>query len=293
MLKGRLGLETARVPHADRHGALWLSRGRLHAEDGTLHFVTAGDGDLPSGDYSIAFQTTSFIVLQPGCSVTHDALRLLARHGTGLIVSGENGIRFYASMPSGTDESARARRQALTWSDPQTRVDVARRMYALRLGEILPDADIAVLRGIEGARMKEAYRLAAQQFGIEWSGRRYDRSKPEASSLPNQAINHAASAVEAAAMIAVSMTSTLPQLGFIHEDSANAFCLDIADLYRDRITLPAAFGAVRECTRSGSKDIERATRKLTGKLLREHKLIPTMIDVIKELLDGDDGRHHA
>ena len=26
MLRGRLGLETARIPHSDRHGLLWLSR---------------------------------------------------------------------------------------------------------------------------------------------------------------------------------------------------------------------------------------------------------------------------
>ena len=34
MLKGRLGLETARIPHADRHGLLWLSRGELCVVDG-------------------------------------------------------------------------------------------------------------------------------------------------------------------------------------------------------------------------------------------------------------------
>ena len=38
MLKGRLGLETARIPHADRAGLLWLSRGALTARDGTLSF---------------------------------------------------------------------------------------------------------------------------------------------------------------------------------------------------------------------------------------------------------------
>lgn len=43
MLKGRLGLESARVPQADRHGLLWLGRGSLGVQDGTLHFVTAGD----------------------------------------------------------------------------------------------------------------------------------------------------------------------------------------------------------------------------------------------------------
>ena len=38
MLRGRLGLDTARIPHADRHGLLWLSRGALTVRDGTLRF---------------------------------------------------------------------------------------------------------------------------------------------------------------------------------------------------------------------------------------------------------------
>ena len=42
MLKGRLGLETARLPHSDRHGLLWLDRGTLSVEDGCLRFVAAG-----------------------------------------------------------------------------------------------------------------------------------------------------------------------------------------------------------------------------------------------------------
>ena len=42
MLRGRLGLETARIPHADRHGLLWLSRGALTVRDGTLRFGSSG-----------------------------------------------------------------------------------------------------------------------------------------------------------------------------------------------------------------------------------------------------------
>ena len=41
MLRGRLGLETARIPHADRHGLLWLSRGSLVVRDGTLRLVVS------------------------------------------------------------------------------------------------------------------------------------------------------------------------------------------------------------------------------------------------------------
>ena len=42
-------------------------------------------------------------------------------------------------------------------------------------------------------------------------------------------------------MIAVTATGAIPQLGFIHEHSGEAFALDIADLFRDTILLPAAF----------------------------------------------------
>lgn len=70
MLKGRLGLETARIPHADRHGLLWLSRGQLSVEDGALRFLRAGpttpNDPLDPGDHAIPYQMISMILLGPG-----------------------------------------------------------------------------------------------------------------------------------------------------------------------------------------------------------------------------------
>jgi CRISP-associated protein Cas1 len=292
VLKGRLGLETARVPHADRHGLLWFSRGKLSVEDGTLHFTTIGGGDLPAGDYAVPFQSVSCFVCGPGTSVTHDTLRVLARHGTGLLFTGEDGVRLYASMPFGPDDSAIARNQVRLWGDPETRSYVVRRMYSIRLGEVFPDAQIEVLRGMEGVRMKATYRRLAEQYGISWTARRYDRQDPEAADIPNQAINHAATAVEAAAMVATAVVGAIPQLGFIHEDSGVSFCLDIADLFRDSITLPVAFGAARDYERNRDGTIERAVRKLAGRTFRKEQVIPAMIDRIKELIT-DDGRRHS
>jgi CRISP-associated protein Cas1 len=286
VLKGRLGLETARVPHADRHGCLWLRRGALTVENGTLRFGTAGNEDLPPGDYGIPFQTVSVIFLEPGATVSHDALRLLARHGTGLVVTGEDGVRFYASMPFGQDESALARQQVRLWANSDQRIAVARRMYAWRLGEVLPSADLSVLRGIEGARVKTLYRSLARQFEVDWAGRRYDRDDPEATDRVNQALNHGSAAVRAAAMIAVAATSTIPQLGFIHEDSGNAFCLDIADLYRESVCLPAAFRAVKQFEANRSEPLERHARRSAGRALQEKQVIPAMIDRIKALFGG-------
>ena len=115
MLRGRLGLETARIPHADRHGLLWLSRGALTVRDGTLRFERNAEPDsgsgLDSGDYGIPFQSLSMILLGPGSTVSHDALRLMARHGTALVAVGEDGVRCYTAPPLMPDTSDTARRR--------------------------------------------------------------------------------------------------------------------------------------------------------------------------------------
>ena len=93
MLLGRLGLDKARIPHADRHGLLWLDRGRLEVEDGCLRFVTAG-GNWPAGDYQIPQQSISLVLLGPGSSVTHDALRLVWGFCCQDLKSGSTVFRF-------------------------------------------------------------------------------------------------------------------------------------------------------------------------------------------------------
>ena len=296
MLKGRLGLETARIPHADRAGLLWLSRGALTARDGTLAFErgenATRDDPLEPGNYSIPFQSVSMILLGPGSTVSHDALRLLARHGTALAAVGQDGVRCYTAPPLIARRSDLARRQAGAWADPDARLGIARRMYAWRLGRVLPHRDITVLRGIEGARMKESYRLIATKVGIPWQGRRYDRSRPSAGDLPNQALNHASSAVEAAAAIAVSATATIPQLGFIHEDPGQSFVLDISDLFRDSVTIPAAFRAAKMAQAAPLESVERIARREIGRTLSHERTIPKMIDRIKDLF-GDSSSETA
>ncbi|MCY4429356.1 MAG: type I-E CRISPR-associated endonuclease Cas1e [Rhodospirillales bacterium] len=288
MLKGRLGLDSAKVPHKERAGLLYLARGALTARDGTLAFlqreVTAADA-LTLGDYAIPLQGVSMILLGPGSTVSHDALRLLAHARTALAAVGEDGVRLYTAPPLIPDRSGLARLQAKLWADNGRRIAVARRMYAWRLGEVLPHRSMDVLRGIEGARMKESYRLHAQRTGVVWRGRRYDRGDPEAADLPNQALNHASSAVEGAAAIAVAATATIPQLGFIHEDPGQSFVLDIADLYRDSVTIPCAFRAAKRVAERPGENVERVSRRMTGETLAREQVIPAMIERIKSLFD--------
>lgn len=288
LLPGRLGLARSRIPHVDRHGLLWLSRGNLYVESGTLRFLAAQSESIDAGDYAIPYQGVSIILLGPGTTVTHDVLRLLARHGTLLAAVGEGGVKFYTAPPMGQGRSEVARAHAQLWADPESRLQIARRMYAIRFGEVLPHKDIAVLRGIEGSRVKEVYKIVAQQHGIPWKGRRYDRENPTSADIPNQAINHAATFVEAAADVAVAAVGALPPLGFIHEDSSNAFTLDIADLWRAEVTVPLAFSVSARVLKNSELSLEREIRFEAAVWFKRRKLIPAMIDRIKELLRVDD-----
>ncbi|NMB01168.1 MAG: type I-E CRISPR-associated endonuclease Cas1 [Firmicutes bacterium] len=285
---GRLGLAKARIPHVDRHGLLWLSRGNLYVQDGTLRFRAAGSDDLEPGDYAIPYQTVSMILLAPGTSVTHDVLRILAHQGTLLAAVGEGGVKFYTAPPMGAGRSKIARAHARLWADEEERIKVARRMYGYRFQSVFPNEDISVLRGMEGARLKQTYKIIAHQYGVKWEGRRYDRKNPTAADIPNQAINHAATFVEAAADIAVAAVGALPPLGFIHEDSSNAFTLDIADLWRAEITLPLAFSVAGRAGGIPESMLEREIRYEAARWFKKHQLIPKMINRIKELLEIDD-----
>ncbi|PTQ52809.1 MAG: CRISPR-associated protein Cas1 [Hydrogenibacillus schlegelii] len=290
-MSGRLGLAGARIPHADRHGLLWLSRGKLYVENGTLLFLAAGSDEIDPGLYQIPYQMVSMILAGPGTTITHDVLRILARHGTLLAAVGEGGVKLYTAPPMGQGRSDVARAHARLWADEKERNRIARKMYAWRFGEVFPNRDISVLRGMEGGRLREAYRLIAQRYGVEWKGRRYDRENPEAADIPNQAINHAATFVEAAADIAVAAVGALPPLGFIHEDSSNAFTLDIADLWRVEVTLPLAFSVAARVLKNRELSLEREIRYEAARVFRKKKLIPSMIDQIKELIHvGDDSR---
>jgi len=162
-------------------------------------------------------------------------------------------------------------------------------MYGYRFQSAFPHDDISVLRGMEGARLKETYKIIARQYGVEWKGRCYDRQNPQSADLPNQAINHAATFVEAAADIAVAAVGALPPLGFIHEDSSNAFTLDIADLWRAEITLPLAFSVAAQVSRKPEGTLERHMRYEAAKWFKKHKLIPKMIDRIRSSAPSNKG----
>ncbi len=232
----------------------------------------------------LPYQRLNALLLGPGTTVTHDAVRHLSAHGTCLAFVGTEGTRLYSAPPIFEHDSALARQQATFWANPTTRVTVMKRMYHKRFGETPRTNDADALRGMEAARIKRSYEILAQQFGVPWKGRRYDRSDHDATDVPNQAINHTVTALEAAVGIAVHATATLPPLGFLHEDSGKSWVLDLCDLYRTSVTVPIAFRCAKEHLRQGTETLDRRCRRAVSRHVRDTGFVDTVIDDIKELL---------
>jgi CRISPR-associated protein Cas1 len=90
--------------------------------------------------------------------------------------------------------------------------------------------------------------------------------------------------VQGAAAIAVQSLAAIPQLGFIHEDSGQAFVLDIADLFRDTVTLQIAFSAAQKALAGHTDTIDRLVRREASIVFRKQSVVAAMIDKIKLVL---------
>ena len=64
-----------------------------------------------------------------------------------------------------------------------------------------------------------------------------------------------------------------------------SFVLDVSDLFRDTITIPAAFSCASIYEKSTETNIERLTRKKVGQMIRKEKLVDQMIGRIKQLFE--------
>ena len=114
-------------------------------------------------------------------------------------------------------------------------------------GEDVSALTLQQLRGREGARVKNAYKEAAEKYHVQWSRRDYKVDDFAAGDLVNQALSCANAALYGLAHAVTVSLGLSPGLGFVHVGHERSFVYDLADLYKARITIPAAFSCAAEC----------------------------------------------
>jgi len=235
------------------------------------------------GSVAVPCAALNLLMLGPGTSLTHAAMRSLAENGCMVAWVGEGGVRVYAHSTGETRSARNLIRQAVLASDPTTRLQVIDRMYRLRFAEELPPGlSLQQLRGREGLRVRSAYAKAAEASGVPWGGRYYDRGDWRRADPVNRALSTAASALYGISHAAIVATGFSPGLGFIHTGRMLSFVYDIADLYKGELTIPLAFEVVAGGTENLESRVRRACRDAfyRGHLLE--RIVPDIARVLGE-----------
>ena len=221
----------------DRYPFLYLEHGKLEIDDSSVKWLSA-DGKhirLPAA-------AISTLLLGPGTSVTHEAVKILASLNVTVCWVGDDSLLFYAVGTSPTANTYNLKQQLALAADPEKSLTVARKMYERRF----PDADVwklplKQLMTLEGQRVRTLYTTLANKYHVPWKGRAYVPGEFELSDTTNQLITSSNAALYA---LVCSMLYSLgfdPRIGFIHSGSPLPFVYDIADLYKSELVFDFAF----------------------------------------------------
>ena len=264
------------LPINDRVSMIFVQYGQIDVLDGA--FVVIDQSGVRT---HIPVGSVACLMLEPGTRVSHAAIKLASTDGTLLVWVGEAGVRLYASVQPGGARSDRLLYQARLALEDTLRLKVVRKMYALRFGEEPPQRrSIEQLRGIEGARVRETYRLLAKQYNVSWKGRNYDVSDWEKGDVANKCLSAATSCLYGITEAAVLAAGYAPAIGFIHTGKPLSFVYDIADIFKFDTVVPIAFRIAAKQPNNPDREVRLACRDIfrTSNLLE--KIIPTIEEVL-------------
>lgn len=272
---------------SDRVSFIYLEHAKINRQDSAIAVRDQ------QGLICIPCSMIGVLLLGPGTDISHRAIELIGDTGTTIVWVGERGVRFYAQGRPLAHTTRLLEAQAKLVSNTKTRVMVARKMYQMRFGdEDVSKLTMQQLRGREGARVRKIYRKQSKRHHVEWNGRHYDIEDFLEGSVIDQALSAANVSLYGVVHSVIAALGMSAGLGFVHTGHDKSFVYDIADLYKDELTIPLAFQVAAECNEDD--DIGKITRLKMRDALVDGKLLKRIVQdlqylmgITDEIIEGD------
>ena len=247
----------------DRYPYIYLERGRLEIDDSSVKWI-----DADANVVRIPVGTINTLLLGPGTSVTHEAVKTTAAANCAICWVGEDSLLFYAAGFTPTANTRNMQHQMALAADTDRALAVARRLFARRFKDAeLLGKSLKEMMGMEGNRVRNMYEQKAQEYGVGWKGRRFIPGKFELGDVTNQVLTSSNAALYGILCSAIHSLGYSPHIGFIHSGSPLPFVYDMADLYKEHLCIDLAFSLTREMAGRYSKEIvARAFRERVMKM---------------------------
>ncbi|MDN2487889.1 type I-E CRISPR-associated endonuclease Cas1e [Kosakonia sacchari] len=226
----------------DKYPFLYLERGRLEIDDSSVKWIDAEGNVVP-----LPVATLNALLLGPGTTVTHEAVKIATASNCSVCWVGEDSLLFYAAGFLPTADTRNLKLQMALASNEHSSLKIARAMFAKRF----PDADLEgkslnSMMGMEGNRVRALYQQKADEYGVGWKGRQFTPGKFQLSDITNQVLTATNAALYGILCSAVHAMGYSPHIGFIHSGSPLPFVYDLSDLYKEQLCIDLAFSLSRE-----------------------------------------------
>lgn len=267
----------------DKYPFLYLERGRLEIDDSSIKWIDASNNVVP-----LPVATLNALLLGPGTTVTHDAVRTAAAANCAVCWVGEDSLLFYAAGFLPTADTRNLRKQIELSAEPKKAIEVARRMFARRFPDAdLKDKTLQEMMGMEGHRVRTTYQAKAEQYQVGWKGRSFTPGKFETSDITNQILTSTNAALYGILCSAVHSMGYSPHIGFIHSGSPLPFVYDLADLYKEHLCIDLAFHLTREL--AGRYDKHKVAAAFRQRVI-DMELLAKLDEDIAAMLGGSHAR---
>lgn len=267
----------------DKYPFLYLERGRLEVDDSSIKWIDADNNVVP-----LPVATLNALLLGPGTTVTHDAVKTAVSASCSICWVGEDSLLFYAAGFLPTADTRNLKQQIELASDAEKSLDVARRMFARRF----PDAELQgkslpEMMGMEGYRVRALYQQKAEEYQVGWKGRQFTPGKFELGDVTNQVLTSANAAFYGILCSAVHSMGYSPHIGFIHSGSPLPFIYDLADLYKDSLCIDLAFSLTRDL--AGRYDKHKVSAAFRQRVI-DMELLATVGEDIQDMFGMSNAR---
>jgi CRISPR-associated protein Cas1 len=271
---------------SSKYPFIYLERGRLEIDDSSVKWI-----DCENNVVRLPIATLNCLLLGPGTTITHEAVKIIAAANCAVCWVGEDSLLFYAVGQTPTSNTRNFHKQLLLSADEKKSLEVARRMYARRF----PKAELAgktlkEMMGMEGYRVRELYQQKALEYQTGWKGRSYVPGKFELGDMTNQIMTSANAALYGILSSAVHSMGYSPHIGFIHSGSPLPFVYDLADLYKEKLCIDLAFALTLDM--AGRYNKHKVAEGFRKRVI-EMDLLATIGSDIEEMLGGKNARRDS
>lgn len=226
----------------DKYPFIYLEYGRLEIDDSSIKWIDSEANIVP-----LPVATLNCLLLGPGTSVTHEAVKVASAANCSICWVGEDSLLFYAAGISPTADTSNLRHQMELSAHPEQALKVAKSFFARRF----PSADLEgktlqQMMGMEGHRVRAIYQSMAENYQVGWKGRQFIPNKFELSDVTNKILTATNAALYGILCSAVHSLGYSPHIGFIHSGSPLPFIYDLADLYKEELCIDLAFSLTKD-----------------------------------------------